>query len=70
MSDTKYYERIHYRFLSNTVTIHVFVFLGLFALLGSIAASNYLLVCAALSFSGAICGAFMRVKIAIEKKGL
>lgn len=69
VQDIKYYERIHYRFLSNNITIHAFVFLGLFALLGYAATLNpYLLICVALSFSGAMCGAFMRMKIAIEKK--
>jgi hypothetical protein len=34
MQNTTYYERRHYRFLSNNITIHVFVFLGLFAVQG------------------------------------
>ncbi|RPJ63686.1 MAG: hypothetical protein EHM12_01680 [Dehalococcoidia bacterium] len=69
MQNTKYYEKPHYRFLSNNVTIHAFVLLGLLAILGYAATSNaYLLICAALSFAGAMCGAFMRIKIAIEKK--
>lgn len=69
MPDTKYYEKIHYRFLSNKIAIHAFVFLGLFALLGYAATLNpYLLICVALSCAGAMCGAFMRITIAIEKK--
>jgi hypothetical protein len=69
MQNTKYYEKIHYRFLSSNITIHAFVFLGLFAILGYAATLNpYLLICVALSFAGAMCGAFMRIKVAIEKK--
>jgi hypothetical protein len=70
MQNKKYYEKPHYRFLSSNITIHAFVLLGLFAMLGYAATLNpYLLICAALSFAGAVCGAFMRIKIAIEKKG-
>lgn len=45
--------------------------LGLFALLGYIELNNkYLLLCMALSFSGAVCGSFIRVidKI-VDKNG-
>jgi hypothetical protein len=50
------------RFLSNTIIIHLMVFLGLAALWGYIELKNqYLLLCVVLSFSGAICGGFVRV---------
>ncbi len=47
--------------------IHLLVFLGLGALFGSIMLQqNLLWLCVALSFAGAICGAFIRVLDAIR----
>ncbi|MBU0722445.1 hypothetical protein KKA93_03255 [Patescibacteria group bacterium] len=55
--------------LSSVWFIHSMVGLGLFALFGYIKFDNkYFLLCVALSFSGAICGAFIRVIDAIVNK--
>lgn len=49
--------------------IHLITGLGLFALWGYIELNNkYLLLCMALSFSGAMCGAFIRVIDTIVNK--
>jgi len=56
-------------FLSNVWLIHFLVLLGLFALWGYIELGNkYLLLCMALSYSGALCGSFTRIIDAIDKK--
>ncbi len=57
------------RFLSHIAFIHVLVALGLFALWGFLAAGQVILaLLCALSFSGAVCGAFIRVIDAIRNK--
>jgi len=57
------------KILSNIWFIHLMVPLGLLALWGSIAQDNkYILFGVVLSFSGAICGAFIRVVDAIKSK--
>ncbi len=49
------------KFLSNLLFIHALLLLGLFALWGYIETNNkYILLGLAMSFSGAICGAFAR----------
>ncbi len=56
-------------FLSSIWFIHGLVLLGLFAILGVIVTGNlYILLGVAASFSGAICGAFIRVIDAIKSK--
>jgi len=61
--------RVGRRILGNFWFIHLMVPLGLLALWGSIEQDNeYLLLCVLLSFSGAICGAFIRVVDAIRSK--
>jgi hypothetical protein len=53
--------------VSNFWLIHLFVFAGLFALIGAILGGQpWLLVLMALSFSGAVCGGFIRVIDAIQ----
>ena len=55
--------------LGNTWFIHSMVLLGLLALWGFIEQDNkYLLLCVSLSFSGAMCGSFIRVVDAIRSK--
>lgn len=54
--------------LSNVWFIHLVVGLGIFALWGYVEGNKYLLLLAALSFSGAMCGAFNRVINAIKNK--
>jgi hypothetical protein len=50
------------KFLSNSLFIHILVFLGLFALLGNIINGNkYLIFFSVLSFSGAVCGSFIKL---------
>ncbi|MEX1308500.1 MAG: hypothetical protein AB1Z19_08230 [Eubacteriales bacterium] len=57
------------RLLSNIWLIHGLVLLGLFALLGVIVTGNlYILLGMALSFLGALCGAFIRVIDAAREK--
>lgn len=59
------------KFVSNFSIIHLEVFLGLFALLGYLfTEQKFLLFFVALSFAGSICGAFIRVIDAINKKNL
>ena len=42
--------------------IHLMVFLGLFSLFGFLILNNkYLIFCAVLSYSGAVCGSFINV---------
>jgi hypothetical protein len=49
--------------------IHMLVFLGIGALFGCVMLNqNLLLLCVALSFAGALCGAFIRVLDAIREK--
>lgn len=49
-------------FLSNFWFIHLEVVLGIFALFGNVMTANkMLLLLMTISFSGAICGAFIRV---------
>ena len=58
--------------LGNIWFIHSMIPLGLLALWGFIESDNkYLLLCVSLSFSGAMCGSFIRVLDAIraEKQG-
>lgn len=58
------------KILSNFWFIHSMVLLGLLALWGYIESDNeYILFGVVLSFSGAICGAFIRVIDAIKKTG-
>jgi len=58
------------KIISNFWFIHLMPLLGLLALWGYIEIDNrYLLLCVALSFSGAICGAFIRVIDAIKETG-
>jgi hypothetical protein len=55
------------RFLSSIWFIHGLVLLGLFALFGVISTHNPLILLGvAASFSGAVCGAFIRVIDAIK----
>jgi hypothetical protein len=55
-------------FLSNKIFIHVVFILGLAALWDYIESDNeYLLLCMALSFAGAICGSFIKVIDEIKK---
>ena len=57
------------KILSGVWFIHLVVGLGLFALGGYIVSDNkYLLLFMALSFSGAMCGSFIRVIDAIKNK--
>jgi hypothetical protein len=56
------------KFLDHLAVIHFEVFLGLFALLGYLKGKgDILLFFVALSFSGALCGAFGRVIDAIRE---
>jgi len=56
------------KILSNLWLIHAEVLAGLFALYGYIMTDNrLLLICVALSFAGAVCGAFIRVIDAMKK---
>lgn len=56
------------KILSHTISIHIMVLLGLTALWGYIKLDNqYFLLLVALSFSGAICGGFVRVIDIIKK---
>jgi hypothetical protein len=53
--------KIHH-FVSHLVTIHVFALLGLLALWGALVSDQELLFLPmALSFSGALCGSFIKV---------
>jgi hypothetical protein len=57
------------KILSSIWFIHLMVGLGLVALWGYIEIDNqYLLLCVTLSFSGAICGTFIRVIDAIKNQ--
>ncbi len=57
------------KFLGSKLFIHGMVLLGLFAMLGVIKTGNlYILFGVALSFLGALCGAFIRVIEAIKSK--
>jgi len=61
-------EHITRKVLSHIFTIHLFVALALFALFGFIMTNNkFLLLFVALSFSGAVCGSFIRVIDEIRK---
>lgn len=56
------------KFLSNKISVHVMVLLGLAALWGFIETENkYFLLLTALSFAGAICGGFVTVIDKIDK---
>lgn len=57
------------RFLSHIIFVHFLVALGLFALWGYLATDQAILaLLCALSFSGAVCGAFIRVIDAIKNR--
>ena len=61
--------KITRKILSSTWFIHLVVGLGLLALWGYIEIGNkYLLLFMALSFSGAMCGAFVKVIDTIKSK--
>jgi len=56
------------KILSSAWSIHFFVVLGLFALLGYLVDDNDLLIFfCVLSFAGAICGSFIKVVDTINK---
>jgi len=57
------------KLVSNTIFIHIITILGFLSLWGSIASENNMLfLLVALSFLGAICGAFIKVLDAIKEK--
>ncbi|MDD3123987.1 MAG: hypothetical protein PHC62_10870 [Candidatus Izemoplasmatales bacterium] len=57
------------KLVSNSIFIHMITIFGFLALWGSIASGNsMLLLFVALSFLGAICGAFIKVLDAIKEK--
>jgi len=57
------------KFLSNRMSIHIMVLLGLAALWGFIETENkYLLLLTALFFAGAICGGFVTIIDKMNKR--